>query len=162
MYEGALQTLLLSGKWSFSSNSIRTLAKVFVDVRARELQALGIDRIIPIPQIWHRRIIRNFNPAALLATEIGKALKRPVDVNVLGRSRGTPLQKRATVSGRQASQRDSFRIQDSHLVDGRRILLVDDVLTTGATCDEAVRILNQSGVKQCHVAVLTRVSGQAT
>ncbi|MCH2202536.1 MAG: hypothetical protein MK102_11245 [Fuerstiella sp.] len=161
MYEGALQTLLLKGKWSSSSNNIRTLAKVFVDVRTGQLRSLNIDRIIPIPQIWHRRIMRNFNPAALFASEIGQSLKKPVDVNILRRSRGTQLQKRASVSNRRASQRNSFRIRDSHIVYGKRILLVDDVLTTGATCDEAVRMLTQAGVKQCHVAVLIRVPGHA-
>lgn len=158
MYDGALRTLLLEGKWSSSSSSIRTLARVYVETRGAQLQALEVDRILPVPQIWHRRLARNFNAAALLATEIGRLLKRPVDVHVLRRSRGTGHQKRATLSERAAIQRDSFRIRDAHVIQGERLLLVDDVLTTGATCDEAVRVLLETGAQECHVAVLGRVS----
>lgn len=154
--------MLLQGKWSSSSNSIRTLARVYVSARAAELRALNVERIIPIPQIWHRRLRRNFNAAALLAAEIGKLLKRPVDVRILRRSRGTLPQKRASLSDRRAIQSNSFRIRDSHVIQGERILLVDDVLTTGATCDEAAGMLGQAGVRQSYVAVLARVSGTAS
>ena len=154
--------MLLQGKWSSSSNSIRTLARVYVLARAAELRALNVERIIPIPQIWHRRLRRNFNAAALLAAEIGKLLKRPVDVRILRRSRGTLPQKRASLSDRRAIQSNSFRIRDSHVIQGERILLVDDVLTTGATCDEAAGMLGQAGVRQSYVAVLARVSGTAS
>jgi len=159
MYDGPLRSMLLAGKWSSSSNNIRTLAKVYVDARATELRSLGVERIIPIPQIWHRRLLRNFNAAAVLAGEIGKLLKRPVDAHILRRSRGTRPQKRASISDRQAIQRDTFRIRDAHVIRGERILLVDDVLTTGATLDEAVRMLRQAGAGPCYVAVLARVSG---
>lgn len=162
MYDGPLRTMLLQGKWSSSSNSIRTLARVYVLARAAELRALNVERIIPIPQIWHRRLRRNFNAAALLAAEIGKLLKRPVDVRILRRSRGTLPQKRASLSDRRAIQSNSFRIRDSHVIQGERILLVDDVLTTGATCDEAAGMLGQAGVRQSYVAVLARVSGTAS
>ena len=74
MYNGTLRRLLLEGKWSLSSNIIRTLATVYLEARAAELRSLNIERIIPIPQIWHLRARRNFNAAALLAAEIGKLL----------------------------------------------------------------------------------------
>ena len=159
MYNGTLRRLLLEGKWSLSSNIIRTLATVYLEARAAELQSLNIERIIPIPQIWHLRARRNFNAAALLAAEIGKLLKRPVDVRILQRSRATRPQKRASFSDRGAIQRNSYRIRDAHVIRGERILLVDDVLTSGATCDEAADMLCQAGAKLCHVAVLARVSG---
>jgi len=161
MYEGPLQTMMLAGKWSASSNNIRTLARVYVDVCGEQLQSLNVDRVIPIPQIWHRRVFRNFNPAVLIAADIGKRLQRPVDAGVLLRSQGTRPQKRASLSERTAIQRGSFRIRDAHVIRRERLLLVDDVLTTGATCDEAVRTLETAGAKECHVAVLARVSGSA-
>ncbi len=162
MYNGLLRRLLLQGKWSLSSNSIRTLASVYVEARAVQLRSLNIERIIPIPQIWHLRARRNFNAAVLLAAEIGKLLKRPVDLQVLQRSRGTRPQKRASFSDRGAIQRNSYRIRDAHVIRGERILLVDDVLTTGATCDEAAGMLGQAGAKLCHVAVLARVSATSS
>lgn len=159
MYDGDLRNLLLSGKWASSSSRIRTLARVYVQTRQDELRALRADRIIPIPQIWHRRLTRNFNPAALIAREVGRLLRIPVDLHVLRRSRGTRHQKRASFSDRSAIQRDSFRIRDAHVIRGERLLLTDDVLTTGATCNEAMRMLVQAGARECHVAVLGRVAG---
>ncbi len=162
MYEGLLRRLLVGGKWSHSSNNVRTLARVFVDAREDELLAIQADRIIPIPQIWHRRLLRNFNPAALIATEVSRVLQQPVDMHVLRRSRSTRPQKRASVADRTAIQKDSFRIRDAAVIRGERLLLVDDVLTTGATCNEAVRMLLNAGAAECHVAVLARVSGTAS
>jgi competence protein ComFC len=162
MYEGLLRRLLVAGKWSHSSNNVRTLSQAFINARANELSAVRTDRIIPIPQIWHRRFLRNFNPAALVATEISRLLHQPLDMHVLRRSRSTRPQKRASVADRTAIQKGSFRIRDAHIIQGERLLLVDDVLTTGATCNEAVRMLRGAGAGECHVAVLARVSGIAS
>jgi len=162
MYEGLLRRLLVGGKWSHSSNNVRTLSRAFVDNRANELSAVHADRIIPIPQIWHRRFLRNFNPAALVATEVSRLLGQPIDMHVLRRSRNTQPQKRASVADRTAIQKGSFRVRDAHVIRGERLLLVDDVLTTGATCNEAVRMLLDAGASECHVAVLARVSGTSS
>lgn len=161
MYDGALRSILLAGKWSTSSSNIRTLAQVYTKARRTELEALNVDRIIPVPQIWHRRLRRNFNAAGLVAAEVGRLLGRPVDFHVLRRSRGTKLQKRASLAERTAIQKDSFRIRDAHVIHGERLLLTDDVLTTGATCNEAVRMLLAAGARECHVAVLARVSSNS-
>ena len=157
MYDGPLQSMLLAGKWSTSSANIRTLARIYVDACESQLQSLNVDRILPIPQIWHRRLRRNFNAAEIFANEIGIRLNRPVDLHILRRSRGTKPQKRASLADRTAIQRDSFRIQQKYVIQQERLLLVDDILTTGATCDEAVRTLQQAGANECHVAVLARV-----
>jgi ComF family protein len=162
MYDGPLQSMLLAGKWSTSSNNIRTLARIYIDVCESQLQSLNVDRILPIPQIWHRRLRRNFNAAEIVANEIGKRLNRPVDLHILRRSRGTKPQKRASFADRTKIQRDSFRIQQKYVIRQERLLLVDDILTTGATCDEAVRTLQQAGANECHVAVLARVPGSAS
>jgi len=162
MYEGLLRRLLVSGKWSHSSNNVRSLARALVDCRGQRLADVRADRLIPIPQIWHRRFFRNFNAASLVATEISRVLRQPVDTNVLHRSRSTRPQKRASVADRTAIQKDSFRIGNARAIRGETLLLVDDVLTTGATCNEAVRMLLDAGATECHVAVLARVSGTAS
>lgn len=157
MYDGPLQPILLAGKWSTSSNNIRTLARIYIDFHESQLQLRNFDRILPIPQIWHRRLRRNFNAAEIVANEIGKRLDRPVDLHILRRSRATKPQKRASFADRKETQRNSFRIQQKYVIREERLLLVDDILTTGATCDEAARSLEQAGAKECHVAVLARV-----
>ncbi|MCA9063078.1 MAG: ComF family protein [Planctomycetaceae bacterium] len=157
MYEGALRTTLLSAKWSLSTVTIRSLARLLITRNTERLRQLQIDRVIPIPQHWMHRLTRPFSPAAVIAVELARFLKRPCDLHILRRSRHTRPQKRVSVTGRFENQRDSFRIRDSHVIARENLLLVDDVLTTGATCSEAARMLKQSGAARCDVAVIGRV-----
>jgi ComF family protein len=157
MYEGRLRKVLLSAKWSFSTVPIRSLARLFVSARKDELQSLGVNRIIPIPQHWRQRLVRNFNPAAVIAEELGHLLRIPCDVHVLQRARRTRPQKRVSVHQRFENQQGALTLRDSHMIQGERILLVDDVLTTGATCSEAAALLRHAGAAECHVAVIGRV-----
>lgn len=157
MYEGRLRKVLLSGKWSFSTVPIRSLARLFASARSDELLSLGVNRVVPIPQHWRQRLVRNFNPAAVIAEELGKILRVPCDVHLLKRARRTRPQKRVSVHQRFENQQGALTLWDSHLIHNERILLVDDVLTTGATCSEAATLLRRAGAAECHVAVIGRV-----
>ena len=157
MYEGPIRKAILAAKWSFSAVPIRSLGRLLATERLDELQLLNVDRVIPIPQHWRQRVVRHFNPAWIVAEEIASELRVPCDAHLLYRQRQTRAQKRVPVSQRFGNQSDAFALQDMHVVEGERILLVDDVLTTGATCSEATKLLRQNGARQCHVAVLGRV-----
>ena len=157
MYEGPIRKAILAAKWSFSAVPIRSLGRLLATERREELQLLKVDRVIPIPQHWRQRVFRHFNPAWIIAEEIASALQVPCDAHLLYRQRQTRAQKRVPVSQRFGNQAEAFSLQDMHVVDGERILLVDDVLTTGATCSEATKLLRQNGARECHVAVLGRV-----
>ena len=157
MYEGPIRKAILAAKWSFSAVAICSLGRLLATERMEELQRLRIDRVIPIPQHWRQRVVRHFNPAWIIAEEIASVLQVPCDAHLLYRQRQTRAQKRVPVSQRFGNQAEAFSLQDTHVVDGERILLVDDVLTTGATCSEATRLLRQNGAEVCHVAVLGRV-----
>lgn len=157
MYDAALKQALLSAKWSFSAVRMKSLGALLACERMPELQALQLDRILPIPQHWRQRLVRHFNPAWIIATELSKRLRIPCDVHLLQRSRRARPQKRVSVSQRFENQNESFSLRDVPVIRGQRLLIVDDVLTTGATCSEAAKLLKRAGAKSCHVAVLARV-----
>ena len=157
MYESKLRQAILSAKWSFSAVKIKTLGRLLAIHQQAELEALKIDRVIPIPQHWQQRVVRHFNPAWLIASEIANRLNVPCDAHILRKERRTRPQKRVVVSHRFENQEDAFGLKDPHVVKGERLLLIDDVLTTGATCSSAARLLKKAGAKSCHVAVLGRV-----
>ncbi len=157
MYEGALKSAILHSKWAFSNVGIRALGGLLARERFDRLAAFKVDRILPIPQSWQSRALKHFNPAHVIASELAAVLKVPADGHVLRRRRNPRPQKRVPLLQRFDNQRDAFRIRDSHLLKGACVLLVDDVLTTGATCSEATRLLKQHGAAQVHVAVLARV-----
>lgn len=159
MYEDALRNAVLGAKWSWSSCSTTILAELLVESRRLQLQSINADLIVPIPQAWNRRLTRHFNAAEVMADVVARTLRVSVDRHLLRRKRRVGLQKRVSLQERFANQKNSFRVTHTPSVGGRRILLVDDVLTTGATCSEASRILRQSGAASCDVAVLGRVLG---
>lgn len=157
MYEGRLRTALLAAKWSYSRAPAQALSELFWNSQSDDLRALQPDLVIPIPQSWQQRCVRYFNPAWIIADTLARGLSVTCDVHILRRRRRTRPQKRVSVNQRFENQRDAFRLRDRHLVRGKSVLLVDDVLTTGATCSEATRLLKAAGARICHVAVIGRV-----
>jgi ComF family protein len=157
MYQDPLRQALLAAKWSFSAVPMRSLARLLAAARLDHLRALQIDRVIPIPQHWRQRLVRHFNPAWVIAEELARALRVPCDPHLLRKSRRSRPQKRVSLAQRAQNQHNSFSVTCPAAVAGERLLLVDDVLTTGSTCSEAARCLLRSRAAECHVAVIARV-----
>ncbi|MGV2334310.1 MAG UNVERIFIED_CONTAM: hypothetical protein LVR18_09415 [Planctomycetaceae bacterium] len=161
MYKDPLRHAMLSAKWSFSAVPMRSLARLLASQRAEHLRSLQVDRIIPIPQHWRQRIVRHFNPAWIIAEELSRVLGVPCDPHILRKSRQSRPQKRVSLAQREQNQHNSFSVTCPTVISGERLLLVDDVLTTGATCSEAARCLLRSRAAECHVAVIARVLDQS-
>ena len=157
MYDGSLRKALLAAKWSFSAVRMRSLGALLATRRSAELNDASFDRIVPIPQHWRQRLVRNFNPAWIIAHELASRLKINCDVHLLMRTLRTRPQKRISVKQRFENQGGTLAVAHPPAVRGQRILIVDDVLTTGATCSEAAKVLKAAGAKSCTVAVLARV-----
>ncbi|HJA24656.1 MAG TPA: ComF family protein [Candidatus Fournierella merdigallinarum] len=100
------------------------------------------DLIVPVPTA---RRDRGYNPPALLARPLARALGVPLDEKALEKSRATHTQKGLTAAQRLKNLRGAFRVPDAARVEGRRVLLVDDVITTGATVSACAEALMQAG-----------------
>lgn len=157
MYQGSLRTALLAAKWSFSAVRMRSLGSLLANARSAELAEKKYDCIVPIPQHWRQRLIRNFNPALVIGSELASRMNIECNVHTLRRPGQTRPQKRVSVNQRFSNQSGALAVADSRDVQGKHILIVDDVLTTGATCSEAAKVLKAAGAKSCSVAVLARV-----
>ncbi len=115
------------------------------------------DLVIPVP--LHRRRLwwRGFNQAALLGAEVARRLERPLDLGTLVRSRATVSQTGRNRDERRRNIRGAFAVKRPRRVADRRILLVDDVMTTGATADECARVMLSAGASRVEVFTLARV-----
>lgn len=118
------------------------------------------DVLVPVPQHYYTRlVVRGFNQSGLLAQAIGAETGRRVAVDALVRTRRTPSQAGLAGRARRRNVSGAFRVRKSRLeaVAGKRVLRVDDVLTTGATLSACTRFLKQAGARHVDVLVLARV-----
>lgn len=114
------------------------------------------DVIVPVPLHRERLRWRGFNQAVPLARALGAAGDRPVDPFALVRSRATPPQVGLDAGSRRRNVRGAFVVRSADRIRGRRVLLVDDVMTTGATIDACARALRAAGARQVDALVLAR------
>lgn len=129
---------------------------------ARGGQALieSADVIVPVPLHARRLWLRRYNQSAELARALGRLADKPVNFEVLLRARHTPSQgAMPSARARRRNMRGAFRVSNGHksAIAGRNTLLVDDVLTTGATVDACARTLKKAGAATVFVLTLARV-----
>lgn len=117
------------------------------------------DVIVPVPLHYTRLVSRGFNQSGWLAQAIGKLSGKSVLVDGLVRHRRTPSQAGLSGRARRRNVAGAFRVRRSRekRIEGAQVLLIDDVLTTGATLSACVRALKRAGARQVDVLVLARV-----
>src|SRR5579863_8234167 len=116
----------------------------------------GVELIVPVPLHWTRLFARRYNQAGLLAHAIHAAGGPPVAPDWLVRRRRTPSQGRLGALARARNVRGAFLLRPGHSVKGKRLIVVDDVLTTGATVEEYARVLHREGAGFVGVLTLAR------
>lgn len=110
------------------------------------------DVIVPMPMHWMRRWQRGFNQAELLAQDLGRRTHLPVR-NAASRVHHRRAQAGLTNSKRRLNVAGAFSVKHPSWIAGRRVLLLDDVMTTGATASACARVLKRAGA--AHVSLLT-------
>jgi ComF family protein len=119
------------------------------------MKTSNFDLIVPVPLHPARRRERGFNQAELLARSLSSRTGLPV-TPALERVRYTTTQTAFDRTERMENLRDAFRLRPAQDVRGSRVLLVDDVLTTGSTLSECARVLKRSGAPSVYAATAAR------
>ena len=114
------------------------------------------DLLVPVPLHWTRLFARRYNQAGLLAHAIHAAGGPPVAPDWLIRRRRTPSQGRLGALARARNVRGAFALRPGRSVRGKRLVIIDDVLTTGATVEECARVLRRAGAAFVGVLTLAR------
>jgi len=115
------------------------------------------DLVVPVPLHHTRLRWRGFNQAALISIAIARRLARPLDTGSLIRTRATSSQTAKDRQERHRNVHNAFQVKRPARIANRRILLIDDVMTTGATVDECARVLLAAGARRVDVLTLARV-----
>lgn len=114
--------------------------------------------IIPVPLHWTRRWVRGFNQTDILGLQLSKQFEVPLNSHICRRVRRTPTQKGLNRAARQNNLHHAFQLSADgrQAIEGRRVALLDDVITTTATTRELSRLLVQQGANDVHIWALAR------
>jgi ComF family protein len=151
-YDGALRAIVHAMKYE----GRRSLAGPLAALMRRRCAAVleGADLVVPVPLHASRRRARGFNQALDLARHLG-----PRSVRALRRTRATPSQTGLPAAQRHRNMRDAFApARRTPCLDGKVVVLVDDVSTTGATIDACARVLTQMGAREVRAVTAARVA----
>lgn len=155
-YRGALRRLVTGLKYARRPSCAWPLGELVAERLDGWGPLGGGVLLVPFPTTDRARRRRGFDPPALLAEEVSRRLGLPLARGVLQRAGDPPPQASLPRSGRLEAPRDTVVVHRAGAVEGRSVLLVDDVLTTGASANEAARVLLDAGAARVLVAVAAR------
>ena len=169
-YTNDLRLLTLKTKTDRTGILAISAAKTLAFHRRADLEEVQADYIVPVPMHRFRREDRGVNSPDLIAEELGRQLNIPVIKHLLQRIRSTDLQYTLSKQARAKNVSGAFAIRPNFwtklgfrgllpAIAGKNVLLVDDILTTGSTCNEVSKVLLMAGVRSVTVAVLARAEG---
>jgi ComF family protein len=147
-----LRELIHLFKYGRVQTLARPLGRMLSSALPREER---FDIIVPMPMHWRRRWQRGFNQAELLANELGRRTHLPVR-NAISRVHHKRAQAGLTNAKRRLNVAGAFRVKNASVVAGKRVLLIDDVMTTGATAASCARALQRAGARQVTLLTLAR------
>ena len=155
-YEGVVRELI----HAFKYRKATFLAAAFGEMMIRDLAGADMVKeasaVVPVPLHRRKWAARGYNQAELLAERIVRHYGLPLLVGNLTRVRYTPSQTRLSRAQREENLRGAFAVRRPEDLKGRKILLCDDVMTTGATGSECARVLLAAGAKAVYVSVAAR------
>jgi ComF family protein len=158
-YQGPIRDVCLRLKREANAWRARWAADLLFEAKGEVIRSFGADLVVAVPLHWRRRIGRGYNQADALAIRLARRL---------GIAAGQPLRRVAATpkladrgrGERAALLRKAFAVRRGARVSGRTILLVDDILTTGATCGAAAKALKSAGAARVVAVVLGRAEGR--
>ena len=156
-YEDVMREALHAFKFGGRRGLAAPLGALLVEAMESRLPAGVPAVLVPVPLHPRRERERGFNQASLLARRVGVAWGVPVRADVLIRAVATSSQTELDAPARRANVRGAFRLRRPELIAGRHVLLVDDILTTGATLSECAHCLREGGAANVGALTVARV-----
>jgi len=157
-YEGVLKEAIHRFKYLGRRGLACSLAGLMVETARAEPLLTSVDLILPVPLSDEKLRLRGFNQAVLLAEEAGYRLQMPVNSKLLVKDFETHPQAGLNRTAREQNLRGAFRVTNAGVINGKNIMIIDDVFTTGSTMSSAALVIRSAGAK--HVFGLTAAAGR--
>ena len=147
LYKGVVKQTMYRFKYSNKREYGTFFAELAMEQWGEWLFRCEIDAIVPVPMFRRKKRMRGYNQAEVFGRELAKYLRVPMDRNVVIRKKDTRPMKELNDIERENNLRNAFQIA-RNIVKYKKILLVDDIYTTGSTADEVSRVLLEAGVEK--------------
>jgi len=154
-YLQELQKACLLCKKPGRASLANALTELLIEQNRSTLITWDSHLVIPVPHHWRDRLWSEHATVAI-SERLGQFLKRPVERNLLLKVRRTRRQQQLPASARKTNLQEAFRVCHPDRLKGKRVLLADDIVTTGITADRCAQVLLKAGAVQVNVAVLAR------
>ena len=155
-FTGVVKEAIHRYKYNHASWFEPFLTNLLIHAAQPQLRSGDWDWLVPIPLHWFRMRSRTFNQAARLAQQLSRATGIPVRTDLLKRTQPTQTQTRLSRAERTENVKRAFAFRGRERIEGARIILVDDVLTTGATASACAKLLRQNGAAVVDVWTVAR------
>ena len=153
-YEGIIKDSLIRCKFYNKPSYCRTFGRLMAEKAKKVLDAQRFDMIAAIPLHKDRENERGYNQSFLISKELSRRTGIPEMSRLLSRVRRTDSQSLLAKNERLINVKDAFRVNDGGKIKGKTIILIDDIMTTGATLNECGRVLKEAGAEKVAGAVL--------
>lgn len=147
LYDGAVRDMIHSFKYNRRRHLCQPLSLLAIERMSDFLHECKTDIIVPVPLHRTRLRQRGFNQAVLLGSKMSRGLGIPMLPDVLARTRKTEPQVELSASERRLNVKDAFSVKKHQMLTGKRIMLLDDVITTGSTMNECAKELKKAGAE---------------
>ena len=155
-YQGPLQEIMRNFKYRKGLWTGDDIAQLLLACVNSHFDVDEVDAVAFVPLYPARQRQRGYNQAEVLAAAVAHRLRKPLLRRCLARVRPTPSQTGLTAKARASNVENAFKVRRPGHVQGRSVLLVDDVMTTGATVNECARVLKKAGASRVWVATVAR------
>ncbi len=155
-YEGKIRQLIINYKFKEKAYLNELFAKIILknEKICRKIKKYGI--IIPVPIHKKRKNERGYNQSELIARKLAKSLKLELVTDSLIKQKNTLPQSTLSKKQRIENTKQVYKIQNRQKIENKKIILLDDIYTTGATTEECSKILKQNGAKQILVLTIAK------
>ncbi|HEX2924829.1 MAG TPA: ComF family protein [Ruminiclostridium sp.] len=153
-YSGSLKNSLKRFKFGNKPSYYRTFGKLLTMKIQNTPQMVCFDMIVPVPMHKERQKQRGYNQAGLMAEQASRILGLPCEENLLIKVKASKSQSVLSRSERLINLEDAFKVVDNKLLQGKNILLIDDILTTGSTVNQCCKALKAAGAEKVIAGVI--------
>ncbi|HOV21561.1 MAG TPA: ComF family protein [bacterium] len=153
-YEGPIKNAIHKFKYGKKKFYGKKLALFVYDNLKEKIPEF--DLIIPVPLHWKKEFSRTFNQSAIISVYLGKLFGKDVLIDGVVKTKNTPSQVELSGSEREKNVLNTFKVRKTSSIKDKKILLVDDVFTTGATTNELKKILKKAGAKNVIVITIAK------